>query len=91
MEVMKTIIVGLLHMLLVTGCSTMTPQEKVKSELVSVGAALDHIKQSYILGCVEALRSQGLKNIYPGCRDKGIAHAKTVEDLMFQPTKEPAE
>jgi len=69
----------------------MTPQEKVKSELVSVGAALDHIKQSYILGCVEALRSQGLKNIYVGCRDKGIAHAKTVEEIMFKPVEEPKE
>jgi hypothetical protein len=76
---------GLLLIHTMTGCSTTPPATEVP--VVSVEATLDHIRQSYILGCSEALRGEGKKNFYIGCRDKGIKHSDAVRKLLETPSE----
>jgi hypothetical protein len=52
-----------------------------------VETTLEHIRQSYILGCSEALRGEGKKDFYPGCRDKGSQHSDAVRKILETPTK----
>ncbi|MFP5459778.1 MAG: hypothetical protein ACLGG7_13665 [Bacteriovoracia bacterium] len=87
------LIVLLSHML--WGCSSVRPkttpalpEEEVKSQLVSVGVTLEHIFQSYRLGCVEAFRTSGRKNTYLECGARAKSHADAVENLLRLPTKE---
>ncbi len=79
------------HVLLVlVSCShRRTPlQVDVENDLVTVGAALDHITQSYILGCVEAYRAQNISQKYLVCRDRGLNHSKEVKILLEKPILE---
>jgi len=50
--------------------------------MVTVETTLDHIRQSYILGCSEAMKGEGKDNFYPGCRDKGIEHSEAVRKML---------
>lgn len=77
------------------GCSSVRPkptpalaEEEVKSQLVSVGTTLEHIFQSYRLGCVEAFRSSGRKNTYLECGTRARVHTDAVENLLRLPPKE---
>ncbi len=92
MRIHRFLLVGFL---LLTGCATQPSQtnpppseEKENSELVSLNSALNHIRQSYILGCMEALKGQGLKNVYPTCLEKGKRHADAVEQFVNSPPDE---
>lgn len=80
---MKNIIYIFFFLLL--GCADLVPREQElpqEEDLVSVGVALEHIGQSYTLGCVEALKKRGEKNIYPWCRDRGIKHQMSVKKIL---------
>ncbi|MBY0517860.1 MAG: hypothetical protein K2P81_13200 [Bacteriovoracaceae bacterium] len=77
---------------ILASCSSLGPQtnskaQEVKEETpsVSVDSALEHIQQSYTLGCVEALRSVGKKNIYPQCREKALRHKAAVRQVLDSP------
>jgi hypothetical protein len=82
----------LIHSLL--GCSSTQPkttsalsEEEVKSHLVSVGTTLEHIFQSYALGCVEANQALGRKNVFLECRGKAQRHTTAVENLLRMPAE----
>ncbi len=55
--------------------------------MVSVESTLEHIRQSYILGCSEALKGEGKTNFYLGCRDKGIKHSEAVRNFLATPAE----
>ena len=77
--------------ILVVGCADLVPnkpEEKIEEDLVSVDVALEHIGQSYTLGCVEALKKRGEKNIYPWCRARGIKHQMSVKKILDTPISE---
>lgn len=76
---------GLLLVHTVIGCSTTPPASE--GPVVSVETTLEHIRQSYILGCSEALRGEGKKNFYMDCRDKGIKHSDAVRKFIETPTE----
>jgi hypothetical protein len=76
---------GLLLLHTMIGCST-TPAP-TEDPGVSVESTLEHIRQSYILGCSEALRGEGKKDYYPNCRDKGIKHSDAVRKILEPPTE----
>lgn len=76
---------GLLLLHTMIGCST-TPAP-TEDPGVSVESTLEHIRQSYILGCSEALRGEGKKDYYPNCRDKGIKHSDAVRKILETPAE----
>jgi hypothetical protein len=61
-----------------------------ESDLVTVQTTLDHIGQSYTLGCVEAYRAQNISQKYPECRDLGMKHKEDVRLILIQPIKTQA-
>lgn len=66
-----------------TGCATPPPASQVpEAPQVSIDVALEHIGQSYTLGCVEALKKRGESNIYPWCRERGIRHQSAVKQMI---------
>lgn len=76
------------------GCSSIqsktTPalsEEEVKSHLVTVATTLEHIFQSYALGCVEANQALGRKNVFLECRAKAQKHTEAVENLLRMPAE----
>lgn len=78
-----------LAMLLVLASCASRPQPipaspKSESEMVTVETTLEHIFQSYVLGCVEALRKEGKKAILPLCQERGTRHANTVKRMLVQ-------
>ncbi len=75
------------HILLLQGCSSgqTNPRqsiEKAENEDLSQESVLEHIQQSYTLGCSEAFRSQGMKNFYSVCNTKGQKHAQEVKSML---------
>ena len=58
-----------------------------ESDFVTVQTTLDHIGQSYTLGCVEAYRAQNISQKYPECRDLGMKHKEDVRFILNQPIK----
>ena len=80
---------GLVLGLLATSCASVAPQpsasavdEEENSLRVSLNSTLNHIRQSYIMGCMDALKSLGKQNVYPDCLEKGKRHAEAVETLV---------
>lgn len=55
-----------------------------KEELVSIDAALNQAQASYLLGCVEAMKSIKIPVAYPGCRDKSLIHRQELDQTMGQ-------
>jgi hypothetical protein len=75
-------------LLLFAGCASgpqviPAPPESER-EMVTVETTLEHIFQSYVLGCVEALRKEGKKDILPLCRERGQLHLAAVKRMLAQ-------
>jgi len=75
------------HILLLQGCSLgqtnpTRANEKAENEALSQESVLEHIHQSYTLGCAEAYKSQKMKNFYEACNRKGAKHAQEVRTLL---------
>jgi len=73
--------------LLLQGCSLgqtnkITSNEKVESEVFTRESVLEHIQQSYTLGCSKAYQSQKMKNYYETCNRLGQKHAKEVQAML---------
>jgi hypothetical protein len=84
----------LLISFLLTDCAhrTRTPlqtEEPLENELVSLDAALQHLTQSYILGCSQAYKNLKQENFYPLCLDLGLKHRNEVKSLLLQPIETP--
>ena len=56
--------------------------EKGESDTFSRLSVLEHIQQSYTLGCSQAYKAQGMKNFYPECKKLGLKHAQEVREII---------
>ena len=56
--------------------------EKVENDTFSKLSVLEHIEQSYTLGCSQAYKAQGVKNFYSHCKNRGHEHAKEVRKII---------
>jgi len=75
------------HILLLQGCSSgqINPShtnEKAQNEGFSQESVLEHIQQSYTLGCAEAYKSQKMNNFYDTCNRRGLKHAQEVRSML---------
>jgi hypothetical protein len=52
--------------------------------LVSVDAALNQAKASYLKGCVDALKTLKVPMAFTGCRDRSILHRQEIDGIMKQ-------
>ncbi len=56
--------------------------------MVTVSATLEHIYQSYVLGCVEALKKTGRRGVLAECQTLGRVHADAVKRILETPVEE---
>lgn len=56
--------------------------EKGESDTFSRLSVLEHIQQSYTLGCSQAYKAQGMKNFYSRCKNLGRDHAQEVRHTI---------
>lgn len=52
--------------------------------LVTVETALDHIKVSYLKGCVDAFHSIKIPKVFEYCRDQAQKHKLEIEEIIEQ-------
>jgi hypothetical protein len=84
----------LFSLLLLAACAhrpqTNPDSVPAEEETVSVATTLEHIYQSYVLGCVEALKKTGKKNVLAGCQVPAREHADGVRKMLdLPPRQEP--
>lgn len=56
--------------------------EKVENNTFSQLSVLEHIQQSYTLGCSQAYKAQGMKKFYSHCKNLGQEHAQEVRKMI---------
>lgn len=84
---------SIIFLALLVSCTTPAPKpveppaEEAEdlTQKVSLDVALEHIGQSYTLGCVQALKKLGGVNVYPACRKLGIQHQEAVRKMLSSP------
>jgi hypothetical protein len=82
-------------MILLSGCGSLKPQpnpthaiSEEKKPTFSLPVVLEHIEQSYILGCAKAHKDMGLKNFYLKCQQLGREHSEEVKKIVLTKTEE---
>jgi len=79
-------------------CSALAPQTTATStdgeekiEQISLGTTLEHIFQSYKLGCMEARRELGHTQNFHICHERAGRHLRAVERVLDGPAPEENE
>lgn len=77
-------LIGLLFFLY--SCSQLSPVTRppppVDETLVSLESAFDHMRSSYLKGCVDALKEIGLPLAFEHCLEKAKRHEKEVREIV---------
>ena len=73
-----------LFLFFVIGCSHSSKPTYPPEGFVTGEAALNHIKASYLLGCVEAFHELKIPKSFDHCRSKSEVHKTEIENLMNQ-------
>jgi hypothetical protein len=84
---MKTLIVLLVLAACASRPKTNPDSVPAEEETVSVATTLEHIYQSYVLGCVEALKKTGKKNVLAECQGPAKVHAEGVRQILGIPLR----
>ena len=67
-------------------CSQLSPAARkpppADETLVSLESAYDHIRSSYLKGCVDALKEIGLPHTFEHCLEKAKRHEKEVRQIV---------
>ena len=75
----------ILLLLFLCSCSHVTPKPSYPPDgLVTVETALDHIKVSYLKGCVDAYHGLKIPKVFDYCRDQAQKHRLEVEEIIEQ-------
>jgi hypothetical protein len=76
--------IGLLFFLY--SCSQLSPVTRpprpADETLVSLESAYNHMRSSYLKGCVDALKEIGLPHSFDHCLDKAKWHEKEVRQIV---------
>jgi hypothetical protein len=67
-----------IFLLFLYSCSQVSVRREPLTDLVTVETALDHLRASYMKGCVDA------SGTFINCRDKAQLHYDEVKTLMMQ-------
>jgi hypothetical protein len=67
-------------------CSQLSPKNPAHNgvETISLGPVYDHLRSSYLKGCVDAYKSLKVPLAFETCLDKAILHEKEVREIMDQ-------
>lgn len=79
---------GIFLLLFLYSCSQVSTKREVVPPLrdqVSVVTALDHIRSSYLKGCVDAFRELKIPASFEHCLDKAKQHEDEVLSILMAP------
>lgn len=68
-------------------CSHTPKKHYPPDGLVTVDTALDHIRASYLKGCVDTYHSLKIPKIFEYCRDQAQKHRDDVQELIERDTE----
>jgi hypothetical protein len=74
-----------LILLFLYSCSQVPAKRVPEDDLVTVQTALDHIRSSYLKGCVDAFRYFRIPVSFERCRDQAKQHEKEVMSILLAP------
>jgi hypothetical protein len=68
------------------GCSQLSPPRKVQpseeASLISLESTYDHIRSSYLKGCVDAFKELRLPLAFDHCLEKAKIHEQEVRQIV---------
>jgi hypothetical protein len=73
-----------MFLLFLYSCSQVSVRKEPPTDLVTVETALDHLRASYMKGCVDAAKELERPGTFVNCRDKAQLHYDEVKTLMMQ-------
>jgi hypothetical protein len=76
--------VKLLFLLFLYSCSQVSKKPAFPDDMITVQTALDHIRSSYLKGCVDAWKDLGFPVSFEICRDQAKLHEKEVREILDQ-------
>jgi hypothetical protein len=73
-------------LIILYSCSQLSPKKNhpYEEETVSLGPVYDHLRSSYLKGCVDAYKTLKVPLAFETCRDKAIVHEKEVREIIDQ-------
>jgi hypothetical protein len=74
-----------LTLFLLIGCSHVKKQSEVPRNEVSMDAALDQARASYLKGCVDAFKQMKQGPSFPKCVEKAKKHRQELEQIVTSP------
>jgi len=77
-------VIKFIFLLFLYSCSQVSVRQEPLSDFVTVDTALDHLRASYMKGCVDAAKELKRSGTFVNCRDKAQLHYDEVKTLMIQ-------
>ena len=71
-----------LLLILLYSCSQVPLKKTSEHELVTLDTALDHIRTSYLKGCVDGFREMNIPVSFELCRDRAKNHEAEVKQII---------
>lgn len=69
-------------LLLMYSCAQVPSKAPPQEDLVTVHAALEHARASYLKGCVDAHQALKITSSYPQCLERARAHHLELQRFM---------
>jgi hypothetical protein len=76
-------LLGFILSLMLYSCSQVSPRQNT-SDLVSVDAALNQARSSYLKGCVDAYHEVKIPKPFSDCLNKARVHQQQLLEIMDQ-------
>ena len=71
-------------MVILYSCSSVSPRKVDTEDHVSLKAALNQARSSYLKGCVDTYHSLNIPKVFTHCVDRARAHEDELREIMEQ-------
>jgi len=71
-----------LFILLLYSCAQVKPSSPLSDE-VTLGAALNQARSSYLKGCVDSYLSMNISHQFNNCKERAILHEKELRNIII--------
>ena len=73
-----------LALIILTSCSRVSPRKNAPDDTVSLDAALNQARSSYLKGCVDTFHELKIPKVFTHCMEKAKAHEQELIGIMNQ-------
>ena len=71
-------------LLILYSCSQVSPRKFDSEDHVTIGAAMNQARSSYLKGCVDTYHSLKIPKVFTHCMDKAKEHEEELMEIMNQ-------